>query len=171
MPNWTVSRFSIVAFGRVAVPILPDSSESEVTNILNHSECKAIFVSQRMAGKLSDEVKQKLTLIIDMDTLEIMQRDDAEFTCDGWGKEPSPDDLAMIIYTSGTSGRAKGVMLSHRNFCQNVIEAWHAQKANKRDRWLSILPMSHAGSISPPVHQPVKVGISCVPAATKADSG
>ena len=161
MPNWTVSLFSIVAFGRVAVPILPDSSESEVTNILNHSECKAIFVSQRMAGKLSDEVKQKLTLIIDMDTLEIMQRDDAEFTCDGWGKEPSPDDLAMIIYTSGTSGRAKGVMLSHRNFCQNVIEAWHAQKANKRDRWLSILPMSHTYEMSFSVLYPLFVG-GCV---------
>ena len=161
MPNWTVSLFSIVAFGRVAVPILPDSSESEVTNILNHSECKAIFVSQRMAGKLSDEVKQKLTLIIDMDTFEIMQRDDAEFTCDGWGKEPSPDDLAMIIYTSGTSGRAKGVMLSHRNFCQNVIEAWHAQKANKRDRWLSILPMSHTYEMSFSVLYPLFVG-GCV---------
>ena len=48
MPNWTVSLFSIVAFGRIAVPILPDSSESEVTNILNHSECKAIFISKRM---------------------------------------------------------------------------------------------------------------------------
>ena len=161
MPNWTVSLFSIVAFGRVAVPILPDSSESEVTNILNHSECKAIFVSQRMAGKLSDEVKKKLTLIIDMDTLEIIQRDDAEFTCDGWGKEPSPDDLAMIIYTSGTSGRAKGVMLSHRNFCQNVIEAWHAQKANKRDRWLSILPMSHTYEMSFSVLYPLFVG-GCV---------
>ena len=158
MPNWTVSLFSIVAFGRVAVPMLPDSSESEVTNILNHSECTAIFVSQRMAGKLSDEVKKKLTLIIDMDTFEIMQRDDAEFTCDGWGKEPSPDDLAMIIYTSGTSGRAKGVMLSHRNFCQNVIEAWHAQKANKRDRWLSILPMSHTYEMSFSVLYPVFVG-------------
>ena len=161
MPNWTVSLFSIVAFGRVAVPILPDSSESEVTNILNHSECKAIFVSQRMAGKLSDEVKQKLTLIIDMDTLEIMQRDDAECTGDGVGKEHSPDDLAMIIYTSGTSGRAKGVMRSHRNFCQNVIEAWHAQKANKRDRWLSILPMSHTYEMSFSVLYPLFVG-GCV---------
>ena len=161
MPNWTVSLFSIVAFGRVAVPILPDSSESEVTNILNHSECKAIFVSQRMAGKLSEEVKKKLTLIIDIDTLEIIQRDDAEFTCDGWGKEPSPDDLAMIIYTSGTSGKAKGVMLSHRNFCHNVIEAWHAQKANKRDRWLSILPMSHTYEMSFSVLYPLFVG-GCV---------
>lgn len=143
MPNWTVSLFSIVAFGRIAVPILPDSSESEVTNILNHSECKAIFISKRMLPKLSDEVKKNLTLVFDIETFEIIHKDDSAFTCEGWSKEPMADDLSMIIYTSGTSGKAKGVMLSHRNFCQNLVEAWHAQKTNKKDRWLSILPMSH----------------------------
>ena len=158
MPNWTVSLFSIVTFGRVAVPILPDSSEVEVSNILNHSECKAIFISERMMPKLTEEQRAKLTLIINIDTLKIIRKDAAAFTCDGWGKEPSPDDLAMIIYTSGTSGKAKGVMLSHRNFCQNVVEAWHAQKANKRDRWLSILPMSHTYEMSFSVLYPLFVG-------------
>ena len=67
----------------------------------------------------------------------------------------------MIIYTSGTSGKAKGVMLSHRNFCQNVVAAWHAQKANKHDRWLSILPMSHTYEMSFSVLYPLFVG-GCV---------
>lgn len=160
MPNWTVSLFSIVSFGRVAVPILPDSSESEVTNILRHSECKAIFISSRMQPKLAEEVRKALTLVIDIDTLEIISKDDSAFTCEGWGKEPSPDDLAMIIYTSGTSGKAKGVMLSHRNFCQNILEAWHAQKAKKKDRWLSILPMSHTYEMSFSVLYPLFVGAS-----------
>ena len=161
MPHWTISLFSIVAFGRVAVPILPDSSESEITNILTHSECKAIFVSKRMFPKLSEETKKRLTLIIDIETFEILQKDSSCFTCDGWGKEPSPDDLAMVIYTSGTSGHPKGVMLSHRNFCHNVIEAWHAQKAGKHDRWLSILPMSHTYEMSFSVLYPLFVG-GCV---------
>ena len=160
MPNWTVSLFSIVSFGRVAVPILPDSSESEVTNILRHSECKAIFISSRMQPKLAEEVKKALTLVIDIDTLEIISKDDSAFTCEGWGKDPSPDDLAMIIYTSGTSGKAKGVMLSHRNFCQNILEAWHAQKTKKSDRWLSILPMSHTYEMSFSVLYPLFVGAS-----------
>ncbi len=161
MPNWTVSLFSIVAFGRIAVPILPDSSESEVTNILNHSECKAIFISKRMLPKLSDEVKQNLTLVFDIETFEIIHKDDSAFTCEGWSKEPMADDLSMIIYTSGTSGKAKGVMLSHRNFCQNLVEAWHAQKTNKKDRWLSILPMSHTYELSLGVLYPAYVG-ACV---------
>lgn len=160
MPNWTVSLFSIVTFGRVAVPILPDSSENEVTNILTHSECKAIFISQKHLHKLTQEVRDRLTLIIDIETLTIIKRDDAAFTCEGWGKEPSPDDLAMIIYTSGTSGKAKGVMLSHRNFCQNVIIAWHAQKTKKKDKWLSILPMSHTYEMSFGLLYPFYVGAS-----------
>ncbi len=161
MPHWTIALFSIVAFGRVAVPILPDSSESEISNILTHSECKAIFISKRMLPKLSEEQKKRLTLIIDIETFEILQKDSASFTCDGWGKDPAPDDLAMIIYTSGTSGHPKGVMLSHRNFCHNVVEAWHAQKAGKRDRWLSILPMSHTYEMSFSVLYPIFVG-GCV---------
>lgn len=158
MPNWTVALFSIVSYGRVAVPILADSSESEVTNILNHSETKVIFISQRMLPKLAPEIKEKMTLVIDMDTLEIIHRDTTAFTCDGWGKDPSPEDLAMIIYTSGTSGKAKGVMLSHRNLCHNVIAAWHAQKASQKDKWLSILPMSHAYEMSFSVLYPFYVG-------------
>ena len=158
MPNWTVSLFSIVSFGRVAVPILPDSSENEVTNILNHSECKAIFISQRMLPKLNEEVKRKMTLVIDIDTLEIIYKDNSAFTCDGWGKEPSPDDLAMIIYTSGTSGKAKGVMLSHRNFCVNVMSSWYSFRISKKDVFLSILPMAHTYELSIGMLYPFAMG-------------
>ena len=161
MPNWTVAMFSCVPFGRVTVPILPDSSESEVTNILTHSGCKAIFISKRMLKKLSDEVKDKMTLVIDIETFELIKKDDHAFTCEGHGAEPQADDLVSIIYTSGTSGKAKGVMLSHRNFCQNIIAAYHAQKAGKKDRWLSILPMSHTYEMAFSVLYPLYVG-GCV---------
>ena len=161
MPNWTVAMFSCVPFGRVTVPILPDSSESEVSNILIHSGCKAIFISKRLLKKLSDEVKDRLTLVIDIETFEFIKKDDLAFTCEGHSSEPQADDLASIIYTSGTSGNAKGVMLSHRNFCQNIIAAFHAQPAGKKDRWLSILPMSHTYEMAFSVLYPLFVG-GCV---------
>ena len=161
MPNWTVAMFSCVPFGRVTVPILPDSSESEVTNILTHSECKAIFISRRLLKKLSDEIQQKMTLVIDIETFEFIKKDDHAFICEGHSAEPQADDLASIIYTSGTSGNAKGVMLSHRNFCQNIIAAFHAQPAGKKDRWLSILPMSHTYEMAFSVLYPLFVG-GCV---------
>lgn len=160
MPNWTVAMFSAVPFGRVAVPILPDSSESEVTNILTHSGTKVLFVSQRLMPKVSEEIREKLTLMIDLDTLQIVKRDDKAFTCEGWLKEPQPDDLAAVIYTSGTSGKAKGVMLSHRNLCHNIIEAYYAQKCNSRDVWLSVLPMPHTYEMSISVLYPLYVGAS-----------
>ena len=143
MPNWSVAFFSIVPFGRIAIPILPDSSENEVTNILNHSESKVIFVSQKLAGKVSQECRNKMTLVIDIETFEVLQADDDKFTCDGKTAIPMPDDIATIIYTSGTTGSAKGVVLSHRNLASNVITCYHACKRTDKDRWLSVLPMAH----------------------------
>ena len=143
MPNWSVAFFSIVPFGRIAIPILPDSSENEVTNIINHSETKVIFVSQRLAGKVSEEIRKKMTLVIDIETFEVISADEDKFTCDGRTAVPTPDDIATIIYTSGTTGRAKGVVLSHRNLASNVITCYHSCKRTHKDRWLSILPMAH----------------------------
>ena len=143
MPNWSVAFFSIVPFGRIAIPILPDSSENEVTNILNHSESKVIFISSKLLSKLSEECRKKLTLIIEIETFEAIKADDEKFTCDGRTTVPTPDDIATIIYTSGTTGSAKGVVLSHRNLTSNVITCYHSCKRTEKDRWLSVLPMAH----------------------------
>ena len=143
MPNWSVAFFSTVTFGRISIPILPDSSENEVTNILEHSESKVIFVSQKLASKVSQECRDKMALVIDLDTFEVIQSDEDKFTCDGRASVPTPEDIATIIYTSGTTGSAKGVVLSHRNLASNVITCYHSCKRTKKDRWLSILPMAH----------------------------
>ena len=161
MPNWVVAFFAATAFGRVAVPILPDSSENELTNILNHSESKAIFISKRMLPKLSEECKQKLTLIIDIETFEFLKKNKEDFKCNGWVKDPQPDDLACIIYTSGTTGKAKGVMLSHRNLSSNLAAAFKAKPAFKKDRFLSILPAAHAYEMSVSTLYSFYVGATC----------
>lgn len=158
MPNWTVAMFSVVAFGRVIVPILTDSSMQEVTNILTHSETKVIFVSKQLLSKLSPEMREKLTLIFDIETFDIIKKDDSCYTCEGWVKEPLPDDLAALLYTSGTSGKAKGVMLSHRNLCHNIIVAWHCFHARKSDVWLSVLPMAHTYEMAYDLLFPIFVG-------------
>ena len=143
MPNWSVAFFSTVVFGRISIPILPDSSENEVTNIINHSESKVLFVAKKMVGKVSKEVMDKMTLVIELDTLEIIKADEEKFTCDGRTAVPTPDEIATIIYTSGTTGSAKGVVLTHRNLASNVITCYHSCKRTEKDRWLSILPMAH----------------------------
>ena len=158
MPNWTVAFFTATAFRRVAIPILPDSSENEVTNILRHSESKVIFISRRYLHKLSKEMYDALTLVIDIETFEFIKKDRSAFQCDGYVRDPQPDDLATIIYTSGTTGKAKGVMLSHRNLCHNIIESLKAEYCDKNDRFLSILPMAHAYEMAIGCLYPIFVG-------------
>ena len=102
-----------------------------------------MFVSQKLAGKLSQEVKDRMVLIFDLDTFELLKADEEKFTCDGRTSVPTPDDIATIIYTSGTTGSAKGVVLSHRNLTSNVITCYHSCKRTEKDRWLSVLPMAH----------------------------
>ena len=160
MPNWSVAFFSLVPFGRIAIPILPDSSENEVTNIINHSETKVIFVSQRLAGKVSQEIKDRMTLVIDLDTFDVLKSDYQKFTCDGKTAVPTPEDIATIIYTSGTTGSAKGVVLSHRNLASNVITCYHSCKRTDKDRWLSILPMAHTLEMTLGMLYPMYCGAS-----------
>ena len=158
-PNWAVAFFSITAYGRIAVPMLPELSPNEVENILTHSDAKAIFVSQKQLPKISQETSQKLHLVIDISTFDFIKAEDDRYTCDGRGKMPEPMDIAAIIYTSGTTGNAKGVMLSHRNFCHNILTAWHAHKVHRRkDVFLSILPLAHTYEMSIGMLYPFSTG-------------
>ena len=143
-----MSRFGIKHGDRVAI-------------FLNHSESKAIFISKRMLPKLSEECKEKLTLIIDIETFEFLKKNKEDFKCNGWVKDPQPDDLACIIYTSGTTGKAKGVMLSHRNLSSNLAAAFKAKPAFKNDRFLSILPAAHAYEMSVSTLYSFYVGATC----------
>ncbi len=161
MPHWVIAFMATAAYGRVVVPILPDSSENEVTNILTHSESKVIFISKRLMGKLSQACYDQMTLVVDIETFEFIKKDKEEFRCDGWVKDPQPDDLATIIYTSGTTGKAKGVMLSHRNICQNLNASFKAQPAFTSDRFLSFLPAAHAYEMNVSTLYSYYVGATC----------
>lgn len=161
-PNWTVAFFAAAAFGRVAVPILPASSGLEVGNIIGHSEARALVVSSKQLLKIDRKTLDRLDLVIDIDTLSVIRGKQGLCSCSQAETiVPEPDDLAAIIYTSGTSGRPKGVMLSHRNLCHNIVAGHHAQPVSCTDRWLSILPMAHAYELALGVLLPMSVG-ACV---------
>ena len=111
--------------------------------------------------RLSEECKKKLTLIVDIETFEFLKKEDEDFRCNGWVKDPTPDDLACIIYTSGTTGNAKGVMLSHRNLTHNLAASFKAEPAFKKDRFLSILPAAHAYEMGVSTIYSFYVGATC----------
>lgn len=142
MPNWAVSYFAITTSARVVVPILPDFTAFEIANVIEHSEATAIIISEKLQYKLSKTILEKFSLVMIMDTLEISQsKGDLQYIVNPL---PEPSDLATIIYTSGTSGTSKGVMLTHRNLVTQNYMANKLLPMYPDDVFLSILPLSHA---------------------------
>jgi len=144
MPNWGISYLATTFLGAVVVPILPDFHESEIENILKHSDAKGIFVSDKLSSKIEHLNCEGLSLCIRIEDFSIIKSDtelpDALVPDNSLVAE---NDMATIIYTSGTTGKSKGVMLSHKNICSNAMASQKLQYITVGDRMLSILPMSH----------------------------
>ena len=158
MPNWSVAFFSVTAFGRIAVPLLTELTENEITNILTHSETKALFVSNRLLSKVPEAILDRMHIVICTDDLSIIRSGESAYTCDGSISSPLSDDVACLIYTSGTTGAAKGVMLTHKNFCVNIRASWDAHHVRRHDVFLSILPLAHTYEMSIGMLYPFSVG-------------
>jgi long-chain acyl-CoA synthetase len=140
MPNWGVSYFAVTTAGMIAVPILPDFTSSELDLIIEHSEAKAILVSDKLYAKLSKEVIAKLNIVIRTKGLNAIIKKEAERA---EKRIPQPEDTAAIIYTSGTTSKPKGVMLTHRAIAMQLTVIPPLFDYNQDDVLLSILPMSH----------------------------
>lgn len=141
-PNWSVAFFAATAFGRVAVPVLPDFSGNEAVHVLDHSESKALVVGKKQYAKFSEAYLERLNVVIDIETLEILHCNESAFYAEA-STGTAASDLAAIIYTSGTTGQAKGVMLSHQNIIASRNSAWFAYPLGSGDVMLSILPLAH----------------------------
>lgn len=140
MPNWGICYFAAVNSGMVIVPIMPDFSGPELDKIIAHSEAKALCVSDKLYTKLSDETKERMNIIIRTKNLSIISRKTTE---PGSATEPKGEDLAAIIYTSGTTSAPKGVMLTHKALATQVEICYTMQNVDENDIFLSILPLAH----------------------------
>ena len=140
MPNWGVSYFAITTAGMVAVPILPDFTSDELDLIIAHSEAKAILVSDKLYTKLSKDTLDRMNIVIRTKGLNVIAqrvKERAE------KRIPQPEDLAAIIYTSGTTSKPKGVMLSHYSIAAQTTIITPLFEYNQDDVLLSILPLAH----------------------------
>jgi long-chain acyl-CoA synthetase len=150
MPNWAKTYLGTTFLGAVAVPLLPDFHPSEIDNILRHAEPAALFVSASLEHRLKELDSASVALVVRLDDFAVIRAGHPGLAFDPAAR-PQPvvppvaeDDLAAIIYTSGTTGKSKGVMLTHRNICHNASAGRLVQPVNEHDRFLSILPLSHA---------------------------
>ncbi len=157
--NWGIAYLAIVRLGAIAVPILPDLPESDVHHILNEMQVRALFTTQKQIEKIY-ELSTVLTCpVITLDDYTAEIGVVPVITISGYlhdaltalRENPEPpvfaevfeDDLASILYTSGTSGYSKAVMLSHKNLTANAYAASGLKQISPGSVWLSILPMSH----------------------------
>ncbi|MBR2368453.1 MAG: AMP-binding protein [Alistipes sp.] len=140
MPNWGISYFAVTSAGMVVVPILPDFTSEELDLIIEHSEAKAILVSDKLYTKLSKSTVERMNIVIRTKGLNIIsQRVEQRAE----KRIPEPEDLAAIIYTSGTTSKPKGVMLSHYNIAMQLTVVPSVFDYTENDELLSILPLSH----------------------------
>ena len=158
--NWGTVYLAVVRLGAICVPILPDLPEADVHHILGEMECDIVFLTQRQIEKVYDldlEIGRVITLddyrdesgIVDVTTFtEFLAEARAEFaealeagTLEF--PEVDSDQLASILYTSGTSGFSKAVMLSHSNLCANAFSTSSIIALPPGAVFLSVLPVSH----------------------------
>lgn len=160
-PAWGTAYFAIVRLGAIAVPILPDLPEADVHHILNEMAVPVLFISQRQLEKIYELKQKELRRIITLDdskaTQDIIevtsfstyleeafvekesQKDEERI----FFPEVKEDEIASILYTSGTSGYSKAVMLSHKNLTANAFSAAGLIQVEQGSVFLSVLPMSH----------------------------
>lgn len=164
--NWAVAFIATLTYGAVAVPVLHEFTPEQVYNIVNHSEAKLLFVGDVVATTIDATKMPSLEGIIYIpDYSLVVSRTDKltyarEHLNELFGRkypkafrknhihyyiEQSPDELALINYTSGTTGFSKGVMLPYRALWGNLDFAMNALGKNisRGSNTVSILPMAH----------------------------
>lgn len=140
MPNWGVCYFAVATAGMVVVPILPDFTGEELDTLIKHSEAKALLVSDKLFTKVSKDVVSALNIVIRTKNLSVISQ---KVTEQGSTAIPKPEDLAVIIYTSGTTSTPKGVMLTHYNLASQINMLYNLYPIGTEDASLSVLPLSH----------------------------
>ena len=159
MPNWGICYLAVTSAGMVAVPILPDFSGEELDMIIEHAEAKALLVSDRLFTKLSRKTIDRLNVVVRTKNLGVIAQHVRE---EGATRIPGPDDLAVIIYTSGTTSKPKGVMLTHKALCKQIDLSAAIFPVQSDDTFLSVLPLSHTYECSIGMIYPFSVGARVV---------
>ena len=164
--NWAVAFLATLTYGAIAVPILHEFMADQIHNIVNHSDAKLLFVGDVVATQVDATKMPGLEGIIYIPdySLVVSRTDKLTYAREhlnemfgikypkyfrknhvSYYKEENPEELAMINYTSGTTGFSKGVMIPYRalwgnaDFAENVF----GKKIKPGDSIISILPMAH----------------------------
>ncbi len=163
-PQWVVADMATMMIGAVNVPLYPSLPPNQIAYIIQNSECKAVITSTMLQLNKIRKIRAELPTVkavISINELDAPDDTVTEFeTAKKLGEkfnhehpnaianlELSEHDLATLVYTSGTTGNPKGVMLTHRNLCENIKSCNESMcktlPIDERDSTLSFLPLCH----------------------------
>ncbi len=141
-PEWMIAYLATVSLGAVIVPLDAQLTEKEIVLLLGNSEAKAVFVSSATAPKLPGS-HSLIVISFDQGPGELFREMMSSRPDAALPPPPAPDQLAAILYTSGTTGDPKGVMLSHGNLAANARSTMLLNIVRPEDNMLCILPFHH----------------------------
>ena len=162
--HWAVTFLATITYGAVIVPILHEFKADNIHNIVNHSESKLLFVGDRIWENLNEEAMPLLEGIVQMADFDLVvcrnkqlevafehrnvlygERYPRNFRPEHihYRRETSPEELAVINYTSGTTGYSKGVMLPYRSLWSNIDYCHEMLPVKPGDHIVSMLPLGH----------------------------
>ncbi len=152
--SWAISYLAATIIG-IVVPIDKEASKENVKEFLNVSNSKAIIADDKYLNEIFEfksELKNE-TMLIDMQNtskytnLSDLIADGKKLIDDGNSEyeniKINPDEMKILLFTSGTTGNSKAVMLSHKNICSNIVSIASIVKVDNATRVLSILPLHH----------------------------
>ena len=150
--QWGITYLSAMCFNLVIVPIDKNLNQNEILNILHESDAKAVIFSEAFE-QLFAEKKHSLLHLKYYIGMDILSDGDEFYSMPGMITDQKdtdvklpeiiPEDFSEIIFTSGSLGRAKGVMLSQKNLAANLMAMTSMIEIRQNDRFLSVLPMHH----------------------------
>ena len=152
--EWAVSYLACVVVG-IVVPLDKESSDENIKEFLNSSKADAIISDTKFLDrieKFKSELKNKLIKIDMQNTLNYTNFryliDEGKMLISSGNRDfidtkINPDEMRILLFTSGTTGNSKGVMLSHKNICSNIISVAKIVKVDNSTSVLSILPLHH----------------------------
>ncbi|MGB8359080.1 MAG: AMP-binding protein [Bacteroidales bacterium] len=160
--NWCAMYLAVVTYGAVVVPILPDFRPDDMHNIINHSDSRMLFIDDKLWENLEADKMKAIMCAVSLDTFEmILSQSDkisgiyasAKSLFSKAYPDFKPEDikfsgidnekLAVISYTSGTTGFSKGVMIPHRSLAANIRYAQANMPLDPGDPVVSFLPLAH----------------------------
>ncbi|HUG55319.1 MAG TPA: AMP-binding protein [Vicinamibacteria bacterium] len=151
-PQWGMAYFGIVRCGAAAVPLAAETAPGELTDLLSRSDATTLLLGEPSLRPATVRAIDDMGLAVEVVTLdELLGPREAvgeEELVARLPPPPPPDALASILFTSGSMGTPRGVMLTHRNFTSQVAQLLAVYDLDTRDGMLSLLPLHHSFEFS-----------------------